>query len=63
MGKDCGCGGGVSGGSSAAARAAAGPRFALTLPNGTRVGDYPTRSHAEIANARVYSNKGRVTEQ
>jgi hypothetical protein len=62
MGKDCGCGGGgVS--ASASARAAAGPRFALQLPNGTRVGDYPTRSHADIANARVYSNKGRVVEQ
>lgn len=62
MGKDCGCGGGgVS--SSASARATAGPRFALQLPNGTRVGDYPTRSHADIANARVYSNKGRVVEQ
>lgn len=62
MGKDCGCGGGgVS--ASASARAAAGPRFALQLPNGTRVGDYPTRSHAEIANARVYNNKGRIVEQ
>jgi hypothetical protein len=62
MGKDCGCGGGGVA-SSASARAAAGPRFALQLPNGARVGDYPTRSHADIANARVYSNKGRVVEQ
>lgn len=62
MGKDCGCGGGGVA-SSASARAAAGPRFALQLPNGTKVGDYPTRSHADIANARVYSNKGRVVEQ
>lgn len=62
MAKDCGCGGGgVS--ASPSARAAAGPRFALQLPNGTRVGDYPTRSHAEIANARVYNNKGRIVEQ
>lgn len=61
MGKDCGCGGGGVSGSTAAR--AAGPRFALQLPNGTKVGDYPTRSHADIANARVYNNKGRVTEQ
>lgn len=63
MGKDCGCGGGGGSAGTAAARAAAGPRFALQLPNGTRVGDYPTRSHAEIANARVYGNKGKIVEQ
>lgn len=63
MGKDCGCGGGGTAASSAAARASAGPRFALQLPNGTRVGDYPTRSHAEIANARVYNNKGTIVQQ
>lgn len=62
MAKDCGCGGGgVS--ASPAARAAAGPRFALKLRNGTKVGDYPTRSHAEIANARVYNNTGTIVEQ
>lgn len=63
MAKDCGCGGGGSSAGSAAARAAAGPRFALQLANGTRVGDYPTRSHADIANVRVYNGKGRVVEQ
>jgi hypothetical protein len=63
MGKDCGCGGGTASPANAAARAAAGPRFALQLPNGTKVGDYPTKSHAEIANSRVYGSKAKIVEQ
>lgn len=58
MAKGCGCGG-----TPAVATTGAAPLFALQLPNGTKVGSYPTRSHAEIANATVYRNKGRIVER
>lgn len=61
MAKDCGCGGG--GTASVKTSAGGGTRFALELPNGTRVGDYPTRSHAEIANSTVYNNKGKIVQR
>lgn len=57
MTQPCGCGGGSA---PAAASGSAPATFAIQLPNGTKVGSYPTRDHARVALASSYNNHGTV---
>lgn len=50
----CNCGGGTAKGAAAASSTS----WGIKLPNGTKVGDYPTQSHAEIAIMSTYAGKG-----
>lgn len=56
MSQPCGCGGG----SAPAAASSAATVFAIQLPNGTKVGSYPTKDHARVALASSYNNVGTV---
>lgn len=57
MGYDCGCGGASA---SAGRVAGGGATFAIRLPNGTKVGSYPTQDHALVALQTTYAGQGQV---
>jgi hypothetical protein len=50
----CNC----NGATKSAAAAASTTSWGIKLPNGTKVGDYPTQSHAEIAIMSTYAGRG-----
>lgn len=55
MSQPCGCNGG-----SAPVAAGSAPVFTIQLPNGTKVGSYPTQDHARVANQTSYGGRGTV---
>jgi hypothetical protein len=56
-----GCGPCGTGGSpSAASGGTAGAAYTIRLPNGTKVGSYPTQDHAKVALQTTYAGQGTV---
>lgn len=51
----CGCGGGTTAAASATATV-----YAVQLPDGTKMGRYPTFAHAEVALRTSYKGQGKV---
>lgn len=51
----CNCGG-----SSATASANAPQTWTIMLPNGTKVGSFPTKDHAEVARLSTYNGAGQT---
>ena len=58
---DCGCGGGSAAVTSSGA--AAGGTWTIQLPNGTKVGTYPTEDHGRVALQTTYAGNGRVVRK
>lgn len=54
----CGCNGNAP--AAAAQSAGGGTTFAIRLPNGTKVGSYPTQDHARVALQTAYAGNGQV---
>jgi hypothetical protein len=55
-----GCGPCGTGSTAAAAAGAPGAAYAIKLPNGTKVGTYPTQDHARVALQTTYAGQGQV---
>lgn len=55
-----GCGPCGTSSAPAAAGAATGANYAIQLPNGTKVGSYPTQDHARVALQTTYAGQGQV---
>lgn len=53
----CNCNGSSA---TTASGAAAGAAYTIRLPNGTKVGSYPTQDHARVALQTTYAGQGQV---